>query len=279
MVGGMTSPPSYTPGFEESSVSVDPVESLAVGDVVFLAGVQCAGPWLHANLPADGLPVGVRLAPESAPHDPVFLTVRCGWLPAMDFASTIHAVPGVFAKVLRAIPPGPLRLVVRKTGWSVAWVTLSDSCTAGDKDDASGPVIEDRLRETLPVGFAEGFLLPDDERRLRALVMDLALSQRFDVVVTTGGTGLAPTDRTPEALAPILEKRLPGLEQAMIASSLAKTPHGALTRSVAGSLGRAIVISLPGSPKAVRENLDAVLPALGHGLDKLHGDKAPCGTP
>lgn len=275
----MTSPTMFSAGFDGVTVAVDPVESLAIGEIVFLAGVQCAGPWLHAELPRSGLPVGVRLAPASTPDDAVLMTVRSGWLPAMDLAPNVHAVPGVFAKVLRAVPPGRLDLVARKAGWSLAWITLSDSCAAGHKEDASGPVIEDLVRGTLPVGHAEGFLLPDDETRLRALVMDLALSQRFDVIVTTGGTGLAPTDRTPEALNPILERRLPGMVQSMIASSLAKTPHGALTRSVAGTLGRSIVLSLPGSPKAVRENLDAVLPALGHGLDKLHGDATPCATP
>ncbi len=274
----MTSPTMFSAGFEAATISIDPVESLAIGEIVFLAGAQCAGPWLHAELPRNGLPVGVRLAPPSTPDDAVLMTVRSGWLPAVDLAPNVHAVPGVFAKVLRAVPAGRLDLVVRKAGWSLAWITLSDSCAAGQKDDTSGPVIEDLVRDTLPVGFAEGFLLPDDETRLRALVMDLALTQRFDVIVTTGGTGLAPTDRTPEALSPILEKRLPGMVQAMIASSLAKTPHGALTRSVAGTLGRSIVLSLPGSPKAVRENLEAVLPALGHGLDKLHGDATPCGT-
>ncbi|MFW5735069.1 MAG: MogA/MoaB family molybdenum cofactor biosynthesis protein, partial [Oceanidesulfovibrio sp.] len=244
----MTSPTAFSAEFEQTSVSVDLAESLAIGEVVFLARAQCAGPWLHALLPREGLPVGLRLAPRSAPDDAVLMTVRTSWLPAVDLAPNVHAVPGVFAKVLRAVPAGRLDLVARKTGWSMAWITLSDSCAAGQKEDTSGPVIEDLLREKLPVGFAEGFLLPDDETRLRALVVDLALNQRFDIIVTTGGTGLAPTDRTPEALAPILEKRLPGMEQAMIASSLAKTPHGALTRSVAGALGRAIVISLPGSP-------------------------------
>lgn len=276
MVQGMTSPTPISPGSEGISVAVTPVEHHSIGDIVFLSNAQASGPWMRAEIPLDGLPVGVRLAPVSTPNDAVLLTVRTGWLPAMELSPGGHAVHGVFAKVLRAIPPGHMDLVPGKAGRSLAWITLSDSAAAGQKEDTSGPVIEDMVRSAMPVGYAEGFLLPDDEIRLRALVADLAIAQRFDIIITTGGTGLAPTDRTPEALTPILERRLPGLEQVMIASSLAKTPHGALTRSVAGTVGHAIVLSLPGSPKAVRENLEAALPALGHGLDKLQGDTTPC---
>ena len=107
--------------------------------------------------------------------------------------------------------------------------------------------------------------------------LELALGQGYDLILTSGGTGLAPRDTTPEALLPIFERRLPGFEQAMMQASLAKTPTAAISRAVAGTLGRTIVITLPGSRKAVSENLAAILPALGHALEKLHGDPSDCG--
>ena len=120
-------------------------------------------------------------------------------------------------------------------------------------------------------------MIPDDPQTLRPLVMELALGQGYDLILTSGGTGLAPRDTTPEALLPIFERRLPGFEQATMQASPAKTPTAAISRAVAGTLGRTIVITLPGSRKAVSENLAAILPALGHALEKLHGDPSDCG--
>ena len=130
---------------------------------------------------------------------------------------------------------------------------------------------------TLAARHEQGFMIPDDPQALRALVMELALGQGYDLILTSGGTGLAPRDTTPEALLPLFERRLPGFEQAMMQASLAKTPTAAVSRAVAGTLGRTIVITLPGSRKAVSENLAAILPALGHALEKLHGDPSDCG--
>jgi molybdenum cofactor synthesis domain-containing protein len=97
------------------------------------------------------------------------------------------------------------------------------------------------------------------------------------LIVTTGGTGVAPRDITPEVTAGLVHKRLPGFEQAMMQASLAATPRAAISRAVAGILGSSLIINLPGSPKGVRENLAPLLPALDHTLDKIHGDPADCG--
>ena len=112
---------------------------------------------------------------------------------------------------------------------------------------------------------------------LRALLVDLALNQGYDVICTSGGTGVGPRDISPQVTSAVLDYPLPGFSMAMMQASLAKTPHAAISRAVAGVLGQSIIINLPGSRKAVVENLEAVLPALPHALDKLHGDPADCG--
>ena len=153
------------------------------------------------------------------------------------------------------MPPEEQAFEGRIRGVTLARVTLSDKGARGEREDRAGPVIEEVLAQKLELGLIRSFLIPDNEDTLKALLVDLALTQQFNMVVTTGGTGLAPTDHTPEATLAVIEKRLPGMEQAMTAASLAKTPHGMLSRAVVGTLAQTLIINLPGSPKAVRENL------------------------
>ncbi len=166
-----------------------------------------------------------------------------------------------------------------RRSWSLAWITLSDKGAAGLRHDESGPLMAELTRAGLPLHHEQGFLIPDDVNALRALVLELSLGQGYDLVLTSGGTGLSPRDATPEALLPLFDRRLPGFEQAMMTASLAKTPTAALSRAVSGTIGKTIVLTLPGSRKAVSENLEAVLPALPHALEKLHGDPSDCGSP
>ena len=187
-----------------------------------------------------------------------------------------HAESECLAKALASQPESEVTVTPRRDGFSLAWVVLSDKGAAGRREDTSGPSIEAVLRENLSLGYSRGFLIPDHPGRLRALVADLALHQGYDLIVTSGGTGLSSRDTTPEALLPLIDRRLPGFEQAMMNVGLAKTPHAAISRACAGTLGHSILLTLPGSKKAVQENLLSVAPALFHALANLQGDESDC---
>ncbi|WP_243360329.1 MogA/MoaB family molybdenum cofactor biosynthesis protein [Fundidesulfovibrio terrae] len=176
------------------------------------------------------------------------------------------------------LPTGAASFKAWTGGYSLAWVTLSDKGSAGLRDDSSGPLIGDMVAAELGLSVIQGHILPDDQRRLKALLMDLALTQRFDIVVTTGGTGVGPRDITPEATQAVIEKRLPGFEAAMTLAGIQSTPRAVISRAVAGFLGGCLVVNLPGSPKGVRETLAAILPAMEHALEKCHGDQSDCGA-
>ncbi|MDK2957512.1 MAG: hypothetical protein PWQ57_3010 [Desulfovibrionales bacterium] len=171
-----------------------------------------------------------------------------------------------------------LRLSRHRDGLALAWIVLSDKAAAGEREDLCGPIIAEVAAKALPLRYVQGFILPDDPGRLKSLLLRLAYEDRFDLVLTSGGTGLTPRDMTPEATIAVLERRAPGLERAMTNAGLNATPMACLSRSAAGVIGQTLVINLPGSPKAVRESLEATLPALEHGLAKLAGDPTDCGA-
>ncbi len=163
-----------------------------------------------------------------------------------------------------------------RPGLAVAIVTLSDKGSRGERVDESGPAVLEVLREHLAITVHAVVVLPDEPSLLKRALVDFCLIQGFDLVVTTGGTGLTSRDITPEVTAAVVERRLPGFETAMLLAALSKTHHAVISRAVVGTLGGSIVLNLPGSPKAVRENLSAILPALPHALAKLQGDEADC---
>ncbi|WP_303133161.1 molybdenum cofactor biosynthesis protein B [uncultured Olsenella sp.] len=159
-------------------------------------------------------------------------------------------------------------------GYQAAVVTVSDRCSRGEREDASGPALRDFL-EGVGYDVVASEVVPDEqaqiERVLRALVArDVAL------VVTTGGTGFSPRDVTPEATAAVCERMVPGIPEAMRAASMAITPHGCLSREACGICGGSLVVNLPGSPKAACENLSAVIGPIAHGLRMLRGGQADC---
>ncbi len=184
---------------------------------------------------------------------------------------------GLLVRSLHDVDTGrELVLQVCSREWSLAWITLSDKGAAGERVDSSGPLIPELVGGRLNLGQTRGYVIPDNSYLLKSLLNHLALTSGVDLIFTTGGTGVAPRDITPDVTGEVLEKRMPGFEQAMTGASLQKTPHGGISRAAAGTLDRSLIINLPGSPKAVRENLEAVLPALEHALDKLQGDSGEC---
>lgn len=155
-------------------------------------------------------------------------------------------------------------------------ITLSDKGFAGQREDTSGKYLVETLEAN---GYSKAFytILPDSIPQIVETVRDLVDDKNISLIVTTGGTGVAPTDVTPEAMEQVLEKEIPGLAELMRLESLKKTNRAALSRGKAGIRKKSLIVNLPGSLKAVKENLDAILPVLDHALEKIRGDEGDCG--
>lgn len=161
--------------------------------------------------------------------------------------------------------------------WRVGVLTLSDKGSRGEREDLSGPLIAELLgTERYQVVKAE--VVPDEYYEIAEKLGQWAKRDRLDLIVTTGGTGVSPRDVTPQATKAVLDYELPGMAEAMRSKSLEKTPHAMLSRAVCGVCGNCLIINLPGSPKGVRENLQVVLPAIPHALEKIAGDPSDCAT-
>lgn len=159
--------------------------------------------------------------------------------------------------------------------WKAAVVTLSDKGYAGEREDKSGPLLCEMLEEA-GYDVRKTLLLPDEQNEIEKCLCQLCDDDRMDIVFTTGGTGLSPRDCTPEAALAVADKNVPGIAEAMRLASLKVTPRAMLSRGVSVIRGQTLIITLPGSPKAVKENLEAVLPSLEHGLAILTGRAGEC---
>ncbi len=147
-------------------------------------------------------------------------------------------------------------------------LTVSDRSSRGERADTSGPIL---AAEVTSHGWqlVETAIVPDEQQAIQIILTKWADEDRFDVLLTTGGTGFSPRDVTPEATRQVLERLTPGLDEAMRAASLKVTPHAMLSRAISGIRNRTIIINLPGSPRGALENLQVVLPVLEHAVQLL----------
>lgn len=157
-------------------------------------------------------------------------------------------------------------------------LTISDKGFRGQRKDMAGPVLVEILTDA---GYevVRQDVVPDDREVIAERLIEWVDRDGLRLVVTTGGTGVSPTDVTPEAMRTVISYQIPGMAEAMRALSLTKTPHAMLSRAMAGVRGTSLIINVPGSPKAAEENLGVVLPAIDHALAKIAGDTSECATP
>ncbi len=187
-----------------------------------------------------------------------------------------HHISLPFFKCIKDVEKGEYNVTFSKKGYSLAIITLSDKGYRNEREDTSSIYIKQMLENSLELSYVSTHLLPDNPSRLQALSLHLAYEEGYDIIVTTGGTGIAPSDLTPEALIPLLTRRFHGFEQAMMMASFTKTPNALISRAFVGTMKQSFVIALQGSPKAVKENLETILPSLPHTLEKLKGSKEDC---
>jgi molybdopterin adenylyltransferase len=155
----------------------------------------------------------------------------------------------------------------------LAILTISDKASTGEREDAGGPAIREALAAAGVAVFEVDYrVIPDEEQRIGEALFHWSERSDVDLILTTGGTGLAPRDVTPQATLHAIDYEVPGIAEAMRAASLKVTPAGMLSRGVAGVRKRTLIVNLPGNPKAVRENLAVIAAALPHAVSTLRGE-------
>ena len=186
---------------------------------------------------------------------------------------------GIFIKVLQG---GNIKngdpISVDNAIISVGIIIASDAGALGLREDKSGPVAAETLRNIGALTL-ETVIVADEIEQLKQTMLRMSGENGYDLIVVSGGTGFSPRDITPEATLAVIERQAPGLAEVMRAASLSKSPHAMLSRAVAGIRGKSLIINLPGSPKAVRECLEAIMPALPHGVEVLRCLAKDCGGP
>jgi len=198
-----------------------------------------------------------------------------------DVGDCIMPTRGVFARVLKGGSVRPGDTFATDGALDVlrfAVLTLSDAGARQEREDASGPLAVEMLSRALGGRLVSSDVLPDDRGAIERALVRLADDELCDLVVTTGGTGLSPRDVTPEATLAVCDRQVPGMAEAMRNAGLVHTPRAMLSRGVCALRGQTLVINLSGSPKAVREQLEVILPVLPHALATVTGIPQECGT-
>jgi molybdenum cofactor synthesis domain-containing protein len=162
--------------------------------------------------------------------------------------------------------------------YNVGILTLSDKGSRGEREDTSGAMLNEMFNTLGGYRVVAYSVVADNQSLIIATLTDWVDEKGIDLIITTGGTGVSPRDQTPEATRAIIDREVPGLAEAMRQASLQKTIQAVWSRAIAGIRNKSLIINLPGSEKAARENIEAVLPALSHGLYKLKGGTADCGV-
>lgn len=156
---------------------------------------------------------------------------------------------------------------------TVAVLTISDKGARGEREDLSGSIIKDML-QGIDAEVKHYEILPDEKELIKEKLIEY--SGKADLILTTGGTGLAPRDVTPDATLEVIDREIPGIAEIMRLEGYKKTDRSVLSRAVAGIRGESLIINLPGSPKAVKENLEVILGVIPHAIEKIKGDPSEC---
>ena len=250
-----------------------PVDEGAFGENLIIQGIDLR----H-------LPVGTRLACGEVLLEVTQIGKQChnGCEIFRLMGDCIMPREGVFTRVLKGgeIKAGDeitMLPLEKDRPFTAAVITLSDKGAAGEREDKSGPLIQEMLMKE-GYDVIETLLLPDGEQPLKHQLMRLADQRQVNVIFTTGGTGFAERDVTPEATQAVCDRMAMGIADAIRQYSLSITGRAMLSRAVSGIRKKTLIVNLPGSPKAVKESLEYVLPQLGHGLGILRGTDGECGN-
>lgn len=154
-------------------------------------------------------------------------------------------------------------------------LTISDKAASGERGDGSGTLISELLKDC-GANVVAYEIVPDDKKLIMKSLIKMADDKKADIIITTGGTGLGPRDVTPEATLGVVERLAPGFSEAIRAESMKLTPKAMLSRAVSGVRGKTLIVNLPGSPKAVRESLNILIPVIPHALETLKGEANEC---
>jgi molybdopterin adenylyltransferase len=301
---------------ETKGVRKDPVESITLVVDHGVEGDAHAGPWhrqvsllagesiakmLEAcpgvdpgafgeNITTEGLvlyelPVGARFYAGEALLEVTQIGKVCHDRCAIFHQAGDCVMPreGIFARVIEGgeIHPGNGIVLLKPSLIVAAVLTVSDKGSRGEREDTSGAALEEGLKG-LGVASVERVIVPDEQDRISAELRRWADETKVNLILTTGGTGMTTRDVTPEATLAVLDRRAPGFAEAMRAGSLASTPHAMISRAVSGIRGRTLIINMPGSPGACREQFAMIAKALPHAVEKLldrGGDCAPAPPP